>query len=261
MADTSFDLVFYQMRDQAQMSSPAKKTVTFVVPCYNESTRLPHAYWAELLALEGFQWVFVNDGSTDNTFEVLENLVAPYPHAHAVNMLLNGGKAEAVRTGLLFAYGLPQSKAVGFIDSDGSFPVSEIIRFAEIGRDANLAEDAIWASRNGATTENTNQPPLVRRIASVIVSALIHYGNPTMPSDTQCGFKLFKPTPELEAALSTPFETRWLFDIELFHRIPGLVVREEPLTSWTDVPNSRISTSQSIEIFKQLVSVLRLGRK
>lgn len=243
------------------MSSHAKQTVTFVVPCYNESTRLPHAYWTELLALEGFQWVFVNDGSTDNTFEVLESLVASYPHAHAVNMVQNGGKAEAVRTGLLFAYSLPPSTAVGFIDSDGSFPVAEIIRFANITRGEDFVEDAVWASRNGAATENTNQPPLVRRIASVIVSALIHYGNPTMPSDTQCGFKLFKPTSELNAALSTPFKTRWLFDIELFHRIPGLKVREESLTSWTDVPNSRISTSQSIEIFKQLISVLRLGRK
>lgn len=243
------------------MNTPVKPAVTFVVPCYNESTRLPHDYWTELLALEGFQWVFVNDGSTDNTFDVLQTLVAPHAHAHAVNMEKNGGKAEAVRAGMRFAFTLPKSAAIGFIDSDGSFPVSEIIRFADIARAEGASFDAVWASRNGAATENPQQPPLVRRIASVVVSWLIHYGNPTMPSDTQCGFKLFKPTAKLQTALAIPFQTRWLFDIELFHRIPGLLIREEPLTSWTDVPNSRISTSQSIEILKQLMIILRLGRK
>lgn len=243
------------------MTRPAKQIVTFVVPCYNESVRLPHGYWTELLALEGFQWVFVNDGSTDSTLEVLNSLVEPYPHAHVVNMEANGGKAEAVRAGMRFAFTLPDSLAIGFIDCDGSFPVSEITRFADIYRNSASSLDAIWASRNGASTENPQQPPLVRRVASVVVSWIIHYGNPTMPSDTQCGFKLFRPTPKLQAALAIPFQTRWLFDIELFHRIPGLVIREEPLTSWTDVPNSRISTSQSVEILKQLLTVLKLGRK
>lgn len=243
------------------MSAPAKPPVTFVVPCYNESTRLPHDYWTDLLALEGFRWVFVNDGSTDSTLDVLNALVQPYAHAHVVDVNPNGGKAEAVRAGMRFAFTLPESAAIGFVDCDGSFPTSEITRFAELFRVETSSFDAVWASRNGASTENTQQPPLVRRLASIVVSWIIHYGNPTMPSDTQCGFKLFLPTTKLRAALAIPFQTRWLFDIELFHRIPGLRIREEALISWTDVPNSRISTSQSIEILKQLLTVLKLGRK
>lgn len=234
--------------------------ITLVVPCYNEEIRLPRDYWESLFALPGFRWVFVNDGSTDGTQAVLAQLAHQYEHVEALNLPVNQGKAEAVRQGMLHAFRLGDSTAIGFVDSDGSFPVDEIARFAELfAKPEEISFDAVWASRNGPDTVNEEKPSLLRRIGSVVVSAIIHVGNPSMPSDTQCGFKLFLPTPALRVALAAPFRTRWLFDIELFYRLPGLVIREETLRYWVDAPNSRITRSQAISIFAQLATVTRIG--
>ena len=68
--------------------------------------------------------------------------------------------------------------------------------------------------------------------------------------DTQCGAKLFRRTPALEAALRQPFLTRWLFDVELLGRIlvpesgiPPLApgeIREEPLVVWRNIKGSKL---------------------
>ena len=76
-----------------------------VVPCFNEARRL------DLAAFEGFaraqpdvRLLLVDDGSTDNTFELLEGLRERLPESFEVLRLeRNSGKAEAVRRGLLRA--------------------------------------------------------------------------------------------------------------------------------------------------------------
>jgi hypothetical protein len=68
--------------------------------------------------------------------------------------------------------------------------------------------------------------------------------------DTQCGAKFFRRTKALEAALATPFVSRWGFDVELIGRllcsqpgIPSLTedrFTEVPLRRWEDVKGSKL---------------------
>jgi hypothetical protein len=65
--------------------------------------------------------------------------------------------------------------------------------------------------------------------------------------DTQCGAKLFRCTPALEAALAAPFASRWAFDVELLSRLthgpvalPARRIHEEPLRTWCDISRSKL---------------------
>ena len=87
-----------------------------VVPCYNEAARLDLAEFQAFAAENsGLRFLFVNDGSTDDTAAVLRKLSESRPETFLVHELPhNCGKAEAVRVGILRAIEL-QTAYVGFM--------------------------------------------------------------------------------------------------------------------------------------------------
>ena len=110
-----------------------------IVPCYNEEKRLKKAEFLRFLTGPGSKlhaMLFVNDGSTDATLEVLKSLESEMPaRIKVVNCEENGGKAEAVRKGLLAAIDLPGIRYVGFWDADLATPLYHILDFIAIAEE------------------------------------------------------------------------------------------------------------------------------
>ena len=83
--------------------------ISVVVPLYNEAESLPElAAWIERVMKEnGFSYevIFVNDGSTDNSWEVIKELSAKNPAHHGVSFRRNYGKSPALNTGFARAKG------------------------------------------------------------------------------------------------------------------------------------------------------------
>ena len=77
---------------------------TIIIPCFNEGQRLPVEIFQEFLREQHLvQFVFVDDGSTDNTYKILESLRNSFPKdTDILKLPNNSGKAEAVRLGMLF---------------------------------------------------------------------------------------------------------------------------------------------------------------
>jgi len=102
------------------------KPIYMVVPCYNEEKRLNLEYWNELIDTAGTKWIFVNDGSTDNTLNLLQGI----KNASVISLEKNVGKAEAIRRGVVSTFeALNQDDfSFGYIDADGAFAV-ESFRF------------------------------------------------------------------------------------------------------------------------------------
>ena len=77
--------------------------IGIVIPCYNEEERLLGAEFKEFVHKNlGYHLCFVNDGSKDNTLGVLEELRKGNEDRISIyNCEKNGGKAEAVRLGML----------------------------------------------------------------------------------------------------------------------------------------------------------------
>eukprot|EP00966_Prymnesium_polylepis_P088052 2037373-Prymnesium_polylepis.1 len=108
--------------------------LTVVVPCYNEESRLPTQAFIDYLAsgAHEVQLLFVDDGSTDQTVQLLQRIAAAAPAKRAAVLSLgnNQGKAEAVRRGMLQAIEAGDCDIVGFWDSDLATPLAAIADLA-----------------------------------------------------------------------------------------------------------------------------------
>jgi dolichol-phosphate mannosyltransferase len=95
------------------------KRISYVVPCYNEEAVLGESRRrmeavASGLGHYGFEFVFVNDGSTDSTAELLDGLAVDDRRVKVLHLAVNRGHQAAITAGLDIATG----EAVITIDAD-----------------------------------------------------------------------------------------------------------------------------------------------
>ena len=225
-----------------------------VVPCYNEANRLWQSEFLRLLDQDAnVRLIFVDDGSTDSTLEVLRALSSQAPaRVFVVPQAVNQGKAEAVRSGMRYAieqlFENKDDAIVGYLDADLATPVDEALRLLDRIRSAPC--DVLLASRVallGRDIKRTTARHYMGRVFASVASAILHL----RVYDTQCGAKFFRRTPALSSAIEQPFISRWAFDVELLgrltsgaHRIPTERIIEEPLLVWRDVANSKLGLLQ-----------------
>ena len=222
-----------------------------VVPCFNEGRRLRAEGFRPLLSEPGTRILFVDDGSRDDTQDVLAAICAELgPRALRLDLPRNQGKAEAVRHGLLRAIQMG-ARIVGFLDADLASPAREMLRLVSTLRASRT--QAAFAARVallGTTIERRAARHYLGRVFATAASLILDL----RVYDTQCGAKAFQVSPLLAAALEEPFHARWAFDVELIGRllagapgIPGLRATdmvEMPLRMWTDVPDSKLRFTQ-----------------
>jgi dolichyl-phosphate beta-glucosyltransferase len=218
-----------------------------VVPCFNEARRLRPELFRPLLEGDGRALLFVDDGSTDSTQEVLGRALSLLgPRARALRLERNQGKAEAVRRGLLAALEAG-ARVVGYFDADLATPPGEMVRLMALLDDEALAvalgsRVALLGRRIARKAYRHYLGRVFATMASVILGLRVY--------DTQCGAKAFRATPQLRAALAAPFHARWAFDVELIGRLlagaaglaglPETAFVEMPLSRWEDVAGSTL---------------------
>ena len=83
--------------------------ISVVIPLYNEDESLPELYtWIKRVMAEHHfthEIIFINDGSTDNSWNVIEDLVAKDQHVHGIKFRRNYGKSPALFCGFNIAKG------------------------------------------------------------------------------------------------------------------------------------------------------------
>lgn len=250
----------------AAQPSLANDWCTVVVPCYNEAARLRADSFSEFLSL-GFpvRFLFVNDGSRDSTLEMLEGLRLRHPRAvHVLDKQPNGGKAEAVRAGMLQAMTLPGTTYTGFWDADLATPLTSIPDLlAKLARPEIQMVFGARVRLLGREIQRKAARHYLGRVFATVVSLLLR-----LPIyDTQCGAKLFRITPEFEQILAKPFLSRWIFDVEILARFISRhkghrayvhdAIYEFPLHEWTDVAGSKVGSLDFIKAFGELLTIYR----
>jgi dolichyl-phosphate beta-glucosyltransferase len=228
---------------------PRMPRTAVVIPCYNEARRLDVPAFQAFARTGSAHLILVNDGSTDETSSVLHEVASSADAVTVLELAENRGKAEAVRLGMLAGVAM-QADYVGFWDADLATPFDALSGFIE-RLDAVPDLEAVIGSRVrllGRTIERRAVRHYTGRVFATCVSLTLR-----LPVyDTQCGAKLFRVTPQLERALSTPFLSRWIFDVELLARL-GVrdgryasqrlldSIYEYPLLAWRDVAGTRLS--------------------
>lgn len=236
-----------------------------IIPCYNEAVRLrSEVFIAFAREHQNVRFVFVNDGSRDDTSGMLARLAAQMPEqATVIDNPVNQGKAGAVRDGMLFAIDKLKVDYMGYWDADLATPLPYALDMLEV-MDANPRLAMIFGARVQLLGRHIDRKPhrhYLGRVFATFVSVLLK-----LPIyDTQCGAKIFRRTPYLRTLFADPFVSRWIFDVEIiarFMRLPAEVappaldaIYEFPLLSWKDVDGSKV---KPFDFFKALRDLYRI---
>lgn len=226
---------------------------SFVIPAYNEHARIPATMEAVVACIRAQGWdaevIVVNDGSKDDTAQLVRDFAAHAPEVRLLENPGNRGKGYSVRNGILQARG----EIVLFTDSDLSAPIEEADRlFAAIAAGADIAIGSRWLESG----RQTHRQPWYRQFLGRCFNAVTRLVMGLPFVDTQCGFKAFT-----RAAAQTVFQLqtieRWGFDPEiLFIALKrGYTVKEVPV-SWAHDERSRMSyLRDGMQMLKELAII------
>ncbi|PCI00104.1 MAG: glycosyl transferase family 2 [Flavobacteriaceae bacterium] len=242
---------------------PQKFKLILVIPCFNEAKRLQDELFISFLTVHpSIKICFVNDGSLDCTLLVLLSLRRQFPsQVKIVNQTINKGKANTVRNGILTCYKEEQFEQIAFLDADLSTSLDECYTLSKLQNHRRLL---VFGSRKNVSTNHIIRKKY-RFVIGRIIARLISSQLQLNIYDTQCGCKIMDRSIVL-ALFEEEFMSRWLFDVEIFHRFKNLYnpaqvalhFKEVTLNSWEDTEDSRVPFSYALKLWLDL---FRIGRR
>ena len=238
-----------------------KYCVGVVIPCYNEADRLLSADFKNFVEKHlGYHLCFVNDGSSDNTLEVLKELQKGNEKGISVfNCEVNGGKAEAVRRGIAHLSQDPQFDFIGYLDADLSTDLSDFDSLVNTLAESDYKiVSGSRIARMGANITKESARKIISKTINLIIRKILGMNF----KDTQCGAKVMKKEIALNM-FNQKFLTRWLFDVEIFMRMrrhygkhkAQEYICEQPLKRWIHADGSKLSMKDSMKIILQLAQI------
>ncbi|HLL26982.1 MAG TPA: glycosyltransferase family 2 protein [Xanthobacteraceae bacterium] len=226
-------------------AAAAADGLSVVVPIYNEASNLPALHerlagFAERLARErriAAEIIYVNDGSRDNTVEVVRQLPAGNFGVQLISLSRNFGKEAALLAGLDHA----RHGAVLFMDGDGQHPPELADKLVALWRDEGY--DVVYTAKASRANESAS-----RRLAIRFFYRLLNWGvrNP-IPEDAS-DFRLLSPR-AVSALKQLPERNRFFKGLSSWIGFRQMRVPYEPAqrTHGRSKWNLRASVGLSIE--------------
>ena len=232
------------------------KSISIVIPAYNEAQRLPSTLARIIEYLDGSTFSFteilvVDDGSRDRTVAVASEYAARRPGLRVLQNPGNRGKGYSVRHGMLEAEG----DWALFTDADLSSPIEEVEKlFAAV--EASGAQVAIGSRALDRSLVGVHQPAF-REYAGRFFNLVMRLTTGLKFHDTQCGFKLFRKD-AARAIFSRQRLERFGFDAEVLYigKLLGFATAEVPVR-WNDVAGSKVGTLAGLNGFVDLLRIRR----
>jgi len=232
------------MSDQAPL-------VSIVIPCRNESVRLP----GTLQALEEFldqttmpgEILIVVEKGDDGTDRLAEEQARRDSRFRAICNSVARGKGYAVTTGMLAARGA----IIFFMDADLSVPLRFVPAFLPFFEDG---ADVVFGSRRHPESVIPQRQPMARVVFGRIFNLGLRVFGVTEFKDTQCGFKAFRREAAQEI-FPRVAQNGFGFDVEvlLLARLLGYRIVERPV-EWSDAPGSKVrALPDGIASFREAV--------
>ena len=228
-------------------------TYSIVIPAFNEGRRLGTTLEQITAFIAQEHWraelIVVNDGSTDNTAQLVRDFARQNPLIRLINNPGNRGKGFSVRNGMLNAHG----DILLFTDADLSAPITEAPKLlAAIEAGADVAFGSRWLD----PSLQTHRQSILRQVLGRGYNLLMRLILGLDYKDTQCGFKAFTSK---AARIIFPAQQieRWGFDPELLFlaRRARLNVKEVAVR-WGHDRGTRIHPfSDGFQMFLEMLSI------
>ena len=243
------------------MKEKRPELLSIVIPAYNEAGRIIETiqkvkhYSSQLQRSEQqIELIIVCDGCSDNTAMVAEGALTDAAfECTIISYRKNRGKGYAVKRGIRASRG----SIAGFMDADGSTPVSEISAVLHVLKE-NKSLAGVIGSRRTKDAELTRSQPWHRRIMGNCFSKLTSLLLSMPYKDTQCGFKFFRG--ELaRISFASICSHDFSFDIELLYKIHsrGYQVKEMGVR-WHNDRRSTVSPVR--DGIRMLLTLVRIKR-
>ena len=225
--------------------------ISIVIPAYNEEDRINKTLNKIINYFNknkyNYEIIVVDDGSTDNTVNVVKTIKNTKIIILQNNN--NEGKGYSVRKGILKA----KYPLVLFSDSDLATPIEELKKF--IGYISN-GYDIVIASRNLKGSNIKVEQPIYRQLMGKTFPILVNLIALRGFKDTQCGFKLLKTDAAKKIVKFQTFK-KFAFDVELLFiaKKLGYKIKETPVV-WIDKKGSKVSPVK--DSIKMLIDLFKI---
>jgi glycosyltransferase involved in cell wall biosynthesis len=232
--------------------------VTIIIPFYNEEKRIVLESFHQIFQnTSQYDFILVDDGSTDNTFAVLNQFKSEFSTIEVLKLDKNVGKAEAIRAAVL---SISNTDFIAYYDADLATPFSELdklIQFSIVHQNYKMVMGARIKLIGNQVKRSLTRHYFGRIFATIVSQFVLKVA----VYDTQCGAKVI----DFETAkpiFSEPFISKWLFDVELLKRLQKNhnlkeVVKEIPLEKWEEIGSSKIKRTDFFKIPFELFQIYR----
>ena len=121
--------------------------LSIVIPCYNEEKNIPLILerFNEVIKRDDIEVILVNNGSTDNSESVFNELLPKYPFAKCVKVEVNQGYGYGILQGLQAAKG----EYIGWTHADMQTDPNDVIKALEIIEKTNVKKVFVKGNRKG----------------------------------------------------------------------------------------------------------------
>ena len=226
-------------------------SLSIIIPAYNEESRIVPTIekineYMVSRALS-YELIIVDDGSKDNTCEVVENM-----GLEIIKLLkneVNIGKGYSVKRGMMEASG----EILLFTDADLSTPIEEYEKVESLLTERN---DIVIGSRTLSSSKIERAQPWYRQLMGKTFNKAVCLFNIRGISDTQCGFKAFK-----RSAAKKIFQIQkikgFAFDVEILFLAKklGYTIAQVPVR-WINHPDSKVTLiGSSTSMFFDLLRI------
>jgi len=185
--------------------------ISVVIPVHNEQDNIPPLFEEIRAALDGacdYEVIYVDDGSTDSTPDILRELRRSFPRLRILQHAGCCGQSTAIHSGVVAA----RAEWIATLDGDGQNDPADLPRLLDVVRSPDRDDTLYMVGGHRKNRQDTWLRRLSSRVANAVRGKLLGDRTP----DTGCGLKVFRR----DIFLALPY-------FDHMHRfLPALFIRQ-----------------------------------